>query len=345
MEIWNGINGFKALLRAESLKAESAGQLTPAQLDIIVDERWFNLFVPLNYGGLELGLPEGLRAEEALARVDGSLGWTVTLCAGANLFVGYLNPQLAAALFSNPKVCFGGSGKESGNAEQTDAGYLVSGEWDFATGAPHNTVFTANCQLTTEGRSLLNERGEPLIKSFLFLREEIQIIPNWDSMGLRATASHSFRADKVLLPPERCFEISANQAILPQPIYHYPFLQFAEATLAVNTLGMGLHFLELCTDAELPATLLKEATDSVNQLRAAFYEAADISWEALLSPGDIPDDTIAAVSRISRQLAWGVRSWITRLYPLAGMKAVHPGSELNRVFRDLFTASQHALLF
>ncbi len=191
----------------------------------------------------------------------------------------------------------------------------------------------------------MDERGEPRITSFLFLREEIQLVPNWDSMGLIATASHSFRADKVLLPPERYFEISAAAAILPQPVYRYPFLQFAEATLAVNTLGMGVHFLELCGHAGLPLPLLTEAADSVNQLKADFYEAVGISWQAHINGSNIPEDVLAAVSQASRRLAWGVRSWVSRLYPLAGMQAVHPGSEMNRVFRDLFTASQHALLF
>ena len=75
-------------LRKYAGEAERAGSLNPQQLSIIYKEHWFNLFVPKEYGGLELSLPEALSIQEALAWADGSTGWTVTLCSGANWFIG-----------------------------------------------------------------------------------------------------------------------------------------------------------------------------------------------------------------------------------------------------------------
>lgn len=98
------------LLRQEAAIAESLGTLTAEQLHIIYKEKWFKLFVPDEYGGLNLSLPEGLQIEEALAAIDGSLGWTVTLCSGATMFAGYLQLLIADAIFADEKVCFGGSG-------------------------------------------------------------------------------------------------------------------------------------------------------------------------------------------------------------------------------------------
>src|SRR3546814_14597400 len=82
-------------LNGLSAYAESQGALMADQLAMIYDRRWFKLFVPSSLGGLELSLPAGVRLEEELARIDGSLGWTVTLCAGANLFVGYMDRSIA----------------------------------------------------------------------------------------------------------------------------------------------------------------------------------------------------------------------------------------------------------
>src|SRR5690606_3694640 len=82
-------------LRGYTAHAEKNGQLTADQLDTIYENKWFKLFVPREFDGLELSLPEGVRLEEELAYTDGSLGWTVTLCAGANLFSGYIDPTLA----------------------------------------------------------------------------------------------------------------------------------------------------------------------------------------------------------------------------------------------------------
>jgi hypothetical protein len=79
--------------------------------------------VPKEYDGLEVSLPDGLKIEEALATIDGSLGWTVTLCSGATLFIGYMQKDVAATIFADKKVCFGGSGRASGVARKNSDGY------------------------------------------------------------------------------------------------------------------------------------------------------------------------------------------------------------------------------
>src|SRR5882724_11660922 len=165
-------SGLINSLRETIAEAEEIGQLHPDQLAIIYNQQWFNLFVPEKYNGLEYALPQALQIEEALAWVDGSLGWTVTLCAGANWFIGFLDPELAQKLFSNKEVCLAGSGRPSGIAKMNENGYEITGIWKYATGAPHATAFTANCVIERNGTIILNEDGSPLIRSFLFLKEE-----------------------------------------------------------------------------------------------------------------------------------------------------------------------------
>lgn len=192
-----------------------------------------------------MSLPEGLKIEEALARIDGSLGWTITLCSGATQFIGYLPAELSEKVFRNGKVCFGGSGAVTGTAIETEDGYTINGFWKYATGAPYCTHFTANCLIKKNGKELLNKKGEPVYKSFLFTKDEVQIFKDWNTMGLRATASDSFSVKDLKITKERSFIIDPNHSTLPGLIYQYPFLQFAETTLAVNISGIALHFLVL----------------------------------------------------------------------------------------------------
>lgn len=49
------------LIRSYSLIAKGQGALTPAQLQLIYDRRWFKVLVPAYAGGLELSLPETMR--------------------------------------------------------------------------------------------------------------------------------------------------------------------------------------------------------------------------------------------------------------------------------------------
>lgn len=339
--------------------ADEQARLTPEQLDIIHRQKWFRLFVPQSQNGLGLELPEGLRMEEALAKIDGSLGWTVTLCSGATQFTGYLPPSLTNGIFKENGVCFGGSGALSGIATETPEGYIVSGSWKYATGAPYCTHFTANCKIEKDGRLLTNAQGTPVYRSFLFTREEVRIHNDWNTMGLKATASESFSVSGIQVPEERSFTILPAAATLPGAVYRYPFLQFAETTLAVNSLGMALHFLEELqrlireksrneaphTAPVLPLQQKSEAAiQFLQKLRTRFYSAADDSWNAMLKEGEVPAPVLQQVSKQSRLLARFSRKLVADLYPWCGVSATQNGTVLNRIFRDLFTASQHTLL-
>ena len=132
-------------IRSLASGAENTGSLQPGQLAIIYEQKWFNLFLPGKYPGLQLSFPAALQIEEGLAWVDGSTGWTVTLCAGANWFVGFLHPDIADLIFNTDKVCLAGSGRPSGTASITGDGYEITGHWKYATGSAHATAFTANC--------------------------------------------------------------------------------------------------------------------------------------------------------------------------------------------------------
>lgn len=347
-------------IRSLSAEAETLGRLHDEQLAIIYQQGWFNLFVPKQYGGLALSLPEALCIEEALAWTDGSAGWTVTLCSGANWFAGFLQPSAAQEVYSTAKVCLAGSGKAGGVAQLTNGGYVISGQWNYATGALHATAFTANCLIEKNGVPLKDAAGNPLVQSFWFRPDEVSIVKNWKSIGMVATGSHGFSVKDVLVPLNRSFVLEPGKAVLPHPVYHFPFLQFAEATLAVNYSGMALRFLDLCRELfeakvnrppainlpTLPSlmSLLHEAVIELQQARNLFYTTIENSWQAMVSEQQVSDELLVAISHTSRRLATIARQQVDGLYPFCGIAAADPSTDINRVWRDLHTASQHSLL-
>lgn len=359
--------GTEALLRLHAASAEELRELHPEVLALIYEQQWFRLMVPERYGGMAMPLPQVVRLEEEISRADGSAGWTVTLCSGAGWFAGFFgdlpsaygsfkSPAASglAGLFADPRLCIAGSGSATGEAHRISGGYRISGRWAYASGAPHATAFTANCVIWSEGRPLF-EMGRPMIRPFLFRRAEVRVLEDWKAVGLVATASHGFEVPWVELPAERGFRIDAGAAADAAPLYRYPFLQLAQATLAACCSGMGLHFLECCAERfagrELPPAAAKEVQGALGQgqaelemLRVAFYDALDASWAALETAGVIEERLLQRVSRTSRELAAGVRQWVDKLFPYAGLRAARVDSEINRVWRDLHTAGQHPLL-
>ncbi|RFM30393.1 acyl-CoA dehydrogenase family protein [Deminuibacter soli] len=341
------------ILRSEAARAEQLKQLTPVQVALLHRQRWFTLLTPKQYGGLEWSLPAVVRFEEAIAWADGSVAWVLTLCTGAGWFGGFLQPALAQTLFADPAVCFAGSGAQAGTAAITAEGYIINGQWLHASGAPHATVFTANCTITRNGVPLTGSDGNPVIKPFVLLPGEVELLPTWKSFGLVATASNAFKATNVTVTRDRCFEINQARAVDPSPLYQYPFLQLAEATLAANISGMSLHFTEaaqqLLQQTQKPGTmaiagpLLQQAQHTIQTLRTAFYKALDESWQQQLQ-GSITAAALQAVSETSRKLAQESRRTADELYPYCGLQAAATDTEINRIWRDLHTASQHGLL-
>jgi alkylation response protein AidB-like acyl-CoA dehydrogenase len=348
------------VIRRYVAEAEQMRCLHPEQLALIYHSRWFNLYVPGRYGGLDLPLPEGLRIEEALAWTDGSVGWTVTLCSGANWFIGFLQPGIAATLFSSEKVCFAGSGRPSGIATIINNDeFEISGSWQYATGAAHATAFTANCQVEKDGHFLQHEDGTPVVAAFIFLRSEVFITDDWKGVGMIATSSNRFEVNRLRVNKNRLFEIVENKAVLPDKIYQYPFLQFAESTLAVNISGMAIHFMDLFeqnlkerktgdhfTDDRRHSLFLRyeAARNQQQEARDRFYQTLQSSWDEWDKNKHFDTNTIKKVSQASRHLAAASRQAVDELFPFCGLIASDPSSQINRVWRNLHTACLHPLL-
>ena len=348
------------VIRRYAAEAEQMRCLHPEQLRVIYHNRWFNLYVPGRYGGLDLPLPQGLQTEEALAWIDGSVGWTVTLCSGANWFVGFLESDTAANLFSSEKVCFAGSGRPSGIAKIiNDDEFEISGSWQYATGAAHATAFTANCHIEKDRRFLQHEDGTPMVAAFVFLRNEVFITDDWKRMGMIATSSNRFEVSRLRISKNRRFEIDQNKTVLPDKIYQYPFLQFAESTLAVNISGMAIHFMDLFeqnlkerrtgghfTEDRRHSLFLRHegARNQQQEARANFYQTLQSSWDALNKNKHFDTLTLKNVSERSRQLAATSREVVDQLFPFCGLVASDPDAEINRVWRNLHTACLHPLL-
>lgn len=340
-------------------KAEKTGSLTPEMLDLIYQKKWFKLFVPKELDGLGLTLPEALLLEEKIARLDASMGWTVTLCAGAGWFVGFLDQELSQVIFADPKVCLAGSGFVGGKANRKGEYYEISGSWTYASGALHATHFTANCEILENGNPVLDQSGKPLVKAFILKKEEVEILDGWSYMGMIATGSHAFKTENILVPLNRAFEILAGITTRPEAVYKFPFLQFAEATLAVNILGITQHLQSLVSETfwkrhefrkydqkhlDYFQKLEKSCQSKLEVARRKFYDAVEISWQELEINGKISNKSLKSVSRSSRKLTQVCRESNSKMHPFAGLEAAKTHTELNRVWRDFNTVSQHALL-
>lgn len=325
--------------QAKSLLLETS-EFSTEILEWIADNNFWSIWVPKSYKGLELSLTEGLKKLQYLAKIDGSLGWTVTLCSGANYFIGNLKPEIANEIFlkSENTVCFGGSGGVFGTAEQQGDTFIISGEWHYATGAPYLTHFTLNAKITVDNTPILNDDGTPLIYSFVIPKEAVQIIENWDTMGLKATATYSFKVNAYLTSSNNAFVY--NTSYLSHPIFKTPFSVFADLTLWVNYLGMAEHYLKDAS-AFLEDKQTKSLTSTLSKTNLQLFEFAK-QIEVLTTKNEqINKDYIDKIHLTAIRSVKAISKEIINIHPLLGVKASKEQHPINRVFRDYFTATQH----
>lgn len=323
-----------------SPKLLDAPEFSAETLQWIADRNLWNLWVPKAYNGLELSLTEGLKTLQALAKTDGSLGWTVTLCSGANYFIGNLQLETANHIFLNAKetVIFGGSGGVFGIAEQQGDHYIISGEWRYATGAPYLSHFTLNAKIISDGKPVMNADGTPLVYSFVIPKEDVSIIKDWDTMGLKATATHSFKVDSVVVSSKQAFIY--NRFYLPQSIFKIPFMVFADLTLWVNYLGMAERFLEEATHI-LEPNIVEPFSILLAETNQQLYTFAERIEQLTTSETAITETYIQTIHKTASDSVKDLSQAILNTYPLLGIKACSQSHPLNNIFRDYFTATQH----
>lgn len=317
-------------------KLKDAPAFDPEVLDWVAKENLWNIWVPQEYGGSEMALSEGLQKLQYLARMDGSLGWTVTLCSGANYFIGNLHPKMAKEVFAAPAI-LGGSGGMFGTAEKDGDEYTINGTWRYATGAPYLTHFTLNAKIVENGQELINADGTSQFLSFVIPANKVSIIEDWDTMGLKASATHSFEVKNVNV--EERYSFTYNRFYLSQPIFKIHFSVFADLTLWVNYIGMAEHLLE---EARLTDKSSYKAMQKV--ISAANHTLYDFAKKVEMITGQgtsIPEPLICNIHQEAVVSVKELSKAIIDMYPTLGIKASTQGHVLNQVFRDYFTATQH----
>lgn len=305
----------------------------------IIKEKWLKIWVPKEYNGLGVQFAEGLEILKNIAKRDGSLGWMVTLCAGANYFSRNLTPQTANELFSDTHTCFGGSGMIGGTAEKKDNGYSINGYWKYATGAPYLTHFTINAKITINGVTQYNQDKTEKILSFVIPKNKVTIYPDWQSMGMKSTGTYSFKVEELFI--EERYSFIYDMFYTNNELDRIPFRIFADLTLLVNYIGMAENFL-------LQANKLKpELFEIINQFNIQHYIEktqvyAHTIENKLIQNKEISRELQQEIHTFGKQFVNTISHHILDIYIQLGIIASQENTVINTIFKDFFTATQHA---
>ncbi|WP_433386873.1 acyl-CoA dehydrogenase family protein [Micromonospora sp. KLBMP9576] len=349
------VGAVDALLPEVSRRAgeiEAARALPADLLDSLRAAGCFRMFVPRSHGGYEADLRTGLRVLEALARADGSTGWTVMIGAETPHLLAMLSRDRFDKIYADgPDVVAGGGFAPQGRAEPTDGGFRVTGRWAFASGSRHADWLFGNCLLTGDGEP-------PAVRSMLFPAARVTVHDTWHVLGLRGTGSHDIEVADEFCPGPESFDLFTGVPCVPGPGFVAPLVHFVLhlGAVAVGIAQGALDDMVALLDggrqrlyarqalADSPAFRLQlgRADLDVRAARALLRDLADELWAACATdPTTIP----ALHPRISAALPWVTEratAAVDTCYRAAGGGAARDSSPLQRRFRDVHTFSQHA---
>ena len=346
-----------AAIVAASDETERARRIPEPLLARLHAARLFRMLLPRSFGGEETHPGQYLAAVEEIARQDASVAWNVFVANSSALIAAYLEPGAARSIFADAASIVAWGPPNASRAIAVDGGYRVSGTWEFASGCRHASWMGAHCPIEQADGSLRRSRvGRPCIRTLLFPRRQATLLDTWNTIGLRGTASDSYRVSELFVP--EAFSCSREDPTLRRetgPLYAFTMQGLYAVGVAGVALGIAGAMLEAfiaLAQKKAPRGLARLADSGVVQAEVARAEAGLGAARAYLHEtlasiyaGAVAEAPIDVEKRARVRLAathaiHGAVAVAGATYRAAGVDAIFPGGPFERRFRDMHTLSQ-----
>ncbi|WP_019810869.1 acyl-CoA dehydrogenase family protein [Saccharomonospora halophila] len=306
---------------------------------------------PAKFGGEPLPPAEFLDRIERISAVDGSTGWVASF-GSALIYLAALPLETQAELYRDgPDVTFAAGLFPVQSGETTDRGFRVDGRWKFASGCMGADVLGVGIP----GDS--STGGKP--RTALLNPEQVEIVREWDVVGMRGTGSFDLVVHDTEVPHEWTF-IRGGEPTVDEPLYRYPVIAYASQVLAVVASGVARAALDHAkrvgsgyagvtgaprlADRPYYRTQVASAEAALRSARSWFYELSHEVWETVVS-GDVATDEQNAHLRLaSAHLAKTASDVVSGLVEISGTAPINRSHPLQRLLGDALVPKQHAFL-
>jgi alkylation response protein AidB-like acyl-CoA dehydrogenase len=345
-------------VRAAREEGERQRRVPAAMAEALATAGLLQMYLPRSMGGPELPPLTVYRAIEEISRADGSIGWCAMIATAVSSSMGLLEAEVGREMAGTPAdIRLAGSIRPQGRARRVDGGYRIGGRWDFASGVTHARWLMCPCVLWDGDRPLCAPAGAPIARIFWVPIEDATILDTWHVLGLRGSGSHDFTLADVFVPESRSVSITERpreNGLLYHPRLHLSWIWTATAGNALGIARGALDaFAELASrpttmsttllrERPLVQTRVAEAEAIIGAARAYLLTAIADLWARASRGGDELDAAVArARLAITHAMHEAVRS-VDLVFHAAGTNAVYVGNQLERRFRDIHVAVQHA---
>jgi 3-hydroxy-9,10-secoandrosta-1,3,5(10)-triene-9,17-dione monooxygenase len=355
---------LRPLLSQRAARTEENRALLPETVKDFVDAGLFRILQPAQYGGFEMSPLTLFKVAMELAKGCPSSAWCLCLVAVHNWEIALLDPRAAADLWEkDPDARASSSYAPFGKVVAVDGGYRLSGRWSWSSGADHcSWVILGGIVPRPEGSS-----GPPDVRAFLVPRSDYEVVDVWHVLGLKGTGSNDILVKDAFVPEHRTHQFinsflmaDLGRKVFTSRNYKYPFGVIFAYSLATVTIGMADGALETFRE-DMKVRLgaydgAKALEDPFVRYRLAEAEAIirglHMRLEANFAELDALIDVDAEIPLDLRVKNKWDAQWIAKeaqkavelLFKASGARGIKLDSPMQRFFRDVHAASNHAFL-
>lgn len=358
--LMHSVDSLATLIDEEATEAEAERHQSDRLFEAFRDAGLWHMMTPKVLGGSELAWSEGMRIVERVARIDGSTAWCLMVSGVQNGGCGALleDAGCAEVFAAGTNTNVAGQGIPRGLARRVDGGYMIRGDWSYGSGIWHANWIHSGCVLLEDGRPVMSDDGDPTVLISYVPREAIELLDNWDVMGLRGTGSFDYRlTEELFVPDHRMYDHAKRTVERGGNQYSFGIIGLTTWGHTSFALGVGRHALDelaaIAREKGGPFGLLADqpsfqekyarAEARYRAARAFVYE----TWARIdetLAGGEAASTELLALARLGMRHAHEVMSEVcTFAYNGGGGIALRP-SRLQRCYRDLHAGLQHILL-
>jgi len=352
------------VLRERAQRTEENRALLPETLRDFIDAGFYRILQPAKYGGYEMSPMALFRVVMELARGCPSSAWCLCLITVHNWEVALLDPRAAEDLWGQDAGARASSSYAPfGKVTPVEGGYRLSGRWSWSSGSDHcSWVILGGIVPRQEGAA-----GPPDVRAFLVPRTDYEVVDVWHVLGLKGTGSNDIVVDDAFVPEHRTHQFGHSfmmadpgRATFTSRNYKYPFGVIFAYSLAIVTIGMAdgalasfredmkvrLAAYDGAKAMEDPFVRhrLAEAEAIIRGLHTRL-EANFTEMDALIDAGaPFPLDLRVTNKWDAQWIAKEAMKAVDLLFKASGARGLKLDNPMQRFFRDVHAASNHAFL-
>jgi 3-hydroxy-9,10-secoandrosta-1,3,5(10)-triene-9,17-dione monooxygenase len=346
---------LKSVLRERVPETERLRRLPAENVSDLLENGLYGLMTPKRFGGSELGSSTMIDVTIELASACPSTGWVHMLWTAHMWLLALFPPETQAELWSNPNTLASSVVNTVGDVVPVDGGYRWTGRGFFSSGVDHCNWLTAAVPIKREGAP---EDQPPERRWLLIPREEIEIVDDWYTIGLKGTGSKTIVVDDVFVPERRTLSnkdieegVTAGGKFHAHPMYRAISSANFTAAMGAPALGAARGFLAAYeerlrskstnVDDGLTVNMARYA-DAVARVDAAHAMTLQNAERYACLPAREVDPLVRAKLRRDQAFAaQTARKVSSFLYEECGGGGLYEKSDLQRLWRDANAAAAH----